>query len=92
MGYLMSSAMQQEYARYKLPQFRKLVGTLQLLGAAGLLVGFKVHWLGQAAAGGLALLMLLAVGVRIKIKDSPLQTLPAFAYLVLNAYLCGAAY
>ena len=44
------------------------------------------------AAAGLALLMLLGVGVRIKIRDSFLQTLPALGYLALNAYLCVAAF
>ena len=84
--------MQEEYARYGLKKFRSLVGILQLLGAAGLLVGFSQPWAGQSAAGGLALLMLLGVGVRIKIKDTPSQTLPAFAYMVLNAYLGWAAF
>jgi len=84
--------MQQEYARYGLTPFRNLVGILQLLGATGLLVGYSQPWAGQSAAGGLAVLMLLGVGVRIKIKDTPLQTLPAFAYMILNAYLCLTAY
>ena len=88
----MSSKMQLEYARYGLAKFRILVGGLQLLGAVGLLVGFRLPWVGQLAAGCFAVLMLLAVGVRIKIKDTPLQTLPAFVYMVLTAYLCWAAY
>jgi hypothetical protein len=49
-------------------------------------------WMGQAAAGGLALMMLLAVVVRIQIKDSLLRTTPALVYLVLNAYLCLAGF
>ena len=84
--------MRLEYERYGAAKFRRLVGALQLLGAAGLLVGFYQAWAGQLAAGGLALLMLCGVGVRIKIKDTPLQTLPAATYMVLNAYLCLAAY
>lgn len=87
-----SPAMQAEYRRYGLAGFRTVVGTLQLLGAAGLLVGFREPWIGQASAGGLALLMLLGVGVRIRIRDTPLQALPAFAYLVLNGYLCLSAF
>ena len=84
--------MRQEYKRYGLSGFRSFVGTLQLWGAIGLLVGFHTPWVGQMASGGLALLMLCGVGVRIKIKDSALMTLPAFAYLVLNAYLAIAVY
>ena len=36
-------------------------------------------------------MMLVAVGVRIRIKDTLPQTLPALIYLALNAYLslCG---
>ena len=65
---------------------------LQLLGAAGLLVGFYIPWVGQLSAGGLAVMMLCGVGVRIKIKDTVVQTLPAFAYMLLNAYLAISAY
>jgi hypothetical protein len=91
-GCFVSGAMRREYDRYGLSKFRSLVGVLQLLGAAGLLVGLLIPWVGQFSAGGLALMMLCGVGVRIKIRDTLLQTLPAFAYLVLNAYLALAAY
>lgn len=84
--------MQLEYARYGLAQFRPVVGALQLLGAAGLIAGLMLPWAGQVAAGGLALLMLLGVRVRIKIKDTLLQTLPALGYLILNLYLFLTAY
>ena len=63
-----------------------------MCAAVGLLVGLSQPWMGRAAAAGLALMMLVAVGVRIKIKDTFLQTTPALFYLVLNAYLCLAAF
>ena len=91
-GCFVSPAMRREYDRYGIAKFRSLVGSLQLLGAIGLLVGLHTPWIGHFSAGGLALLMLCGVGVRIKIKDSVLLTLPAFAYMVLNAYLAFAAY
>ena len=84
--------MKGEYARYGLTRFRKLVGLLQLLGAVGLLVGLQQPWAGRIGSGGLAFLMLLGVGVRIKIKDSLVQTLPALAYMMLNAYLFWAGF
>lgn len=84
--------MRREFERYGYPRYRKLVGALQLLGATGLLVGFYAPWAGQVGSGGLALLMLLGIGVRIKIKDTVLQTLPAFAYMLINAYLAFIAY
>lgn len=84
--------MRGEFARYGLPRHRHLVGLLEILGAGGLLAGQRLPWLGQLAAAGLALLMVLGVGVRIRIKDSLLQTLPALAYLALNVYLCVAGF
>ncbi len=69
-----------------------MVGTLQICAALGLLVGLKLPWIGQAAAAGLTLMMLLAVGVRIRIGDSLLQTSQALLYLVLNGWLCWAAF
>ena len=88
----MSRAMRKEYDRYGLTKLRSLVGTLQVLGAIGLLVGLHTPWIGQFSAGGLALMMLCGVGVRIKIKDTALETLPAFAYMLLNAYLALVVY
>lgn len=85
--------MKQEFARYGLGAQRVLVGFLQCCAGIGLLVGLMVEpWIGQAASGGLALMMLVAVGVRIQIRDNLLQTLPALFYFALNAYLCLAAF
>jgi uncharacterized membrane protein YphA (DoxX/SURF4 family) len=89
---LASAHMKREFARYGLPGQRVLVGILQLAAALGLLAGFMEPWIGRAAAGGLALMMLVGVLVRIRIKDTLLQTSPAFFYLVLDAYLCFAAF
>jgi DoxX-like family len=85
--------MKQEFARYGLGSQRVLVGFLQWCAGIGLLVGLMVEpRIGQAASGGLALMMLVAVWVRIQIKDSLPQTLPALFYLALNAYLCLAVF
>ncbi len=69
-----------------------MVGVLQIGAALGLLVGLEVPWIGRAAAAGLTLMMLRAVGVRIRIRDSLLQTSQALFYLVLNGGLCWAAF
>lgn len=81
-----------EFERYGLAAQRPLVGTLQLAGALGLVAGLDQPWIGLAASGGLALMMLVAVGVRIKIKDPLPRTTPAVLYLALNAYLCLFAF
>ena len=91
-GCFVSRAMRKEYDRYGLTKLRGLVGTLQALGAIGLLIGLYTPWVGQFSASGLAVMMLCGVGVRIKIKDTALQTLPAFAYMLLNAYLAFFGY
>lgn len=84
--------MQREYVRYGVSQFRPLVGGLQIAGGLGLVVGFAVPLVGQLAAAGLALLMFLGVLLRIRIKDSIAQTLPAIFYFALNAYLAVAGF
>lgn len=88
----LSDYLKREFARYGFGSQRALIGGLQLCAALGLLAGLSQPWLGRAAAAGLALMMLVGVGVRIKIKDSLLQTTPALFYLVLNTYLCLAAF
>lgn len=88
----LSNSLKREFYRYGFGSQRALIGGLQLCAAIGLLVGLNQPWLGRAAAAGLALMMLVAVGVRIKIKDTLLQTTPALFYLVLNAYLGLAAF
>ena len=87
----LSSNMKREFERYRLGSQRTLVGGLQLCAAIGLLAGLSQPWMGRAAAAGLALMMLIAVGVRIKIKDSLPQTTPALVYLAINMGAGGRA-
>lgn len=87
-----SDQMRDEFNRFHLGSQRTLVGGLQCLAALGLLAGLSQPWIGRAAAGGLAVMMLVAVGVRIRIRDSLLQTTPALLYLALNVYLFAAAF
>ena len=87
-----SSYMKREFDRYGVGAQRALIGGLQVCAAIGLMAGLSQPWMGRAAAAGLALMMLVAVGVRIKIKDTLVQTTPAVIYLALNAYLSLAAF
>ena len=84
---LLSRRMATEFERYGLGRWRTVVGILQLLGAAGLVAGVWIPWAAVVASGGLAVLMALGVGVRIKIRDTLIQTSPALFYMILNAYL-----
>ncbi len=92
LGCFFSAYLQQEFRRYQLGAQCRLVGMLQCLAALGLVAGLRLPWLGQAAAAGLALMMLVALGVRIRIRDRVVQMLPAAGYFALNAYLCAAGF
>jgi len=91
-GCFTSRHLEREFVRFGLASLRKLIGLLQICGALGLLAGFRIPLLGQTAAGGLALMMLLAILVRIKICDSFLKTTPALFYCLANGYLALFAY
>jgi len=86
-GCFTSRHLQREFVRFGLSPLRKLIGLLQICGSLGLLAGFRFPLLGQTAAGGLALMMLLAILVRIKIRDNFLKTTPAILYFAVNGYL-----
>ena len=88
----LSESLKREFDRYRMGSRRVLIGGLQLCAALGLLAGLGQPWMGRAAAAGLALMMLGAVGVRINIKDGFLRTIPALFYLGLNTYLFLAAF
>lgn len=88
----LSAYMKREFDRYHLGAQCALIGGLQLSAALGLLAGLSHPWMGRSAAAGLALMMLVGVGVRIRIKDSLMQTAPALFYMALNAYLSLAAF
>jgi len=85
---LNSAWMMEEFKRFGMsgPQ-RMMTGILQILGAAGLLTGFIFPLTGLLAAAGLAVMMLVAFIVRIKIKDSFLQSLPSFVFILINGWL-----
>jgi uncharacterized membrane protein YkgB len=84
--------MKGEFERYRLGSQRVVVGALQVAASLGLMAGLSQPWMGRSAAAGLALMMLVAVGVRIRISDSLLQTTPALFYLLLSTYLFFAAF
>ena len=86
-AYFVSSNMKNEFRRFGLEKYGTLVAILELVGAVGLLIGFQNHTVLTLASGGLAVLMFLGTGVRVKIKDSLLVSLPAFFYFLVNAII-----
>lgn len=88
----LSNPLKQEWVRYRFGSQRRLIGGLPLCAAAGLLAGLSQPWMGRAAAGGLALMLLVAGGVRIKIKDTLLQASPALFDRMRNTHPCLAVF
>lgn len=86
-AYFISTNMKNEFKRFGLEKFGPLTAILELAGAIGLFIGLQNKPILLLASGGLTLLMLLGTGVRIKMKDSLLISLPAFFYFLLNAYI-----
>jgi hypothetical protein len=82
-----SRQMVEEFVRYGVPQFRRFIGLMETLGALGLLFGYLFPIVQILAAAGLALLMLFGCLLRIKIRDSVIQILPAFVFMLLNLFV-----
>ena len=80
-------AMEAEFARYGLSQYRRTVGFFEVLGGSGLLLGLGYEPFGFLAALGLAVLMALGVGVRWRVGDRWWQMIPAAALGVIAMYL-----
>jgi uncharacterized membrane protein YphA (DoxX/SURF4 family) len=88
---LFSNAMVTEFEQFGLPNFRKLTGVLELLGAAGLIAGYFIPLLTIIASGGLALLMALGLAVRFRSRSTLPDSLAALAMLVINLFICTYA-
>ncbi|WBA41751.1 DoxX family protein [Hymenobacter canadensis] len=86
-SYFTSQKLKDEFKRYGLAKFGPLTAVLEILGGLGLLVGLQVPLILSVASGGLAVLMLLGFGVRMKIKDGFWLSLPSFLFMLLNAYI-----
>jgi hypothetical protein len=83
-----AKSMKEEFEVYGLPDwFMKLIGFLKLTLAALLIAGIFVPDLIKPAAIGMAVLMLGAIVMHIKVKDSLVKSFPAFSFLVLSLIL-----
>jgi hypothetical protein len=83
-----AKSMKEEFKAYGLPLwFMKLIGFLKLTLASLLIAGIFVPVLIKPAAIGMAVLMLGAVTMHIKVKDPVVKSFPAFSFLVLSLIL-----
>lgn len=76
-----------EFERYGFESWRKLIAVLEIAGGMGLLIGFQSELLRVLSSASLAVLMLSAILVRIKIYDPFYAFLPAIALFLINVYL-----
>jgi len=89
--YFTSPKMKSEFIRFGLSKLGILTAILEILGAFGLLVGLMFSYILPLSSGGLALLMFLGVAVRLRVKDSLWDLLPALFFLGLNSYIFFAS-
>ena len=82
-----SEKMREEFERFGLSRFATLTGVLEILGGIGLLVGIKITIILLVSSAGIALLMLLGFGVRIKMKDGFWLSLPSVFFMLVNSYI-----
>jgi hypothetical protein len=80
--------MQEEFAVYGLPPWSVWsIGALKLALAAALVVGIWIPELVRPAAIGMAVLMLGAVAMHVKVRDPLLKALPAAGMLALSVFV-----
>jgi len=84
---LVSNAMVTEFERFGLSRVRRLIGSLEVLGAVGLLFGYFAPILVIAASGGLTVLMVLGLITRYRARDRMTESLPALFLTLMNLYI-----
>ncbi len=86
-----TSHMRDEFERFGMAKFRILTGIIEILGAAGTLLGLFWTPLFIFSTLGLGTLMLLGLVTRVRVRDPIVQMLPALSLMVVNYTLAGAA-
>ena len=92
LGSFFSKRMLIEYKRWGYEKSRVLVGYFQLFGAAGLIIGCYSPKFLLFSSLLLSLMMIKAISIRIKIKDSIKNTIPAILYFIINLIIFFISY
>ena len=80
-----AKSMREEFAVYGLPGWLMwVVGIIKVTLAVLLIVGLWLPSVVKPAATGIAVLMLAAVSMHVKVKDPLKKSMPALALLVLS--------
>ena len=86
-----SSSMANDFHRFNLDNLRTTTGILELAGGAGLLIGLKWPPALWVSSGSLALLMLIAFCIRMRMHDGVAVSTPSFTLMLINLYILGKA-
>ena len=84
---IFSKRMILEFSRWGVGNLRIFVAYFQMFGGIGLLLGMYNIWLLCLASFLLILMMISAVIIRIRVKDSILMILPAIIYALVNSVI-----
>ena len=84
---LLSNKMKEEYLRWGFHDYRIIISSIQLLCALFLLFGFFYPFFVIYCSMIFFFMMIGAIVVRLRLRDSFLEILPALMYCVLNAIL-----
>lgn len=79
-----SNKMVLEFKRWGLEKRRKEIGGFQLACGIGILIGLWSNYTLIVSSIILIIMMLIAIYVRVKIKDNISDIIPAIAYLILG--------
>lgn len=88
-----ASSMKEEFAAYGLSESTMyFIGALKVLSALGLIVSIWAPMLTLPSAGLMAILMVGAILMHVKIKDSLKQSMPAVIFLLLSLFIISQSY
>ncbi|MFN0099895.1 MAG: DoxX family protein [Gemmatimonadaceae bacterium] len=88
---LFANGMAADFERFGMTHLRTLTGSLELLGAVGLIMGQFIPGLVFVSAGGLTLLMALGLATRIRVRDPVREAAPAALLMGINAFVAWNA-
>ena len=84
---LYSKRLISEFDRWGYGKFRFLIASFQLLAGIGFIIGIFFSFLISIVSFLLFVIMVVAIYVRIKVKDNFVQIFPAIFYALLNLFI-----
>ena len=78
-----SKRMINEFKRWGLEDKRKIIGICQFIAGIGIILGSEFKTILISSAIFIIMMMIIAIVVRIRIKDDTSDIMPAIAYIVL---------